>query len=230
MGNTDTDQHKENKFTKNHHAMIRLFVIEDHPIIVTGLRNLFRPSRDDVEITGSAPSVDEAIQKNDPDSFDLILLDLWLHTTPPLENVKKLKEHFPTKPIVIFTSEGSSLWQRKMFDAGVRAYLLKTAEKSEIKLTLDKVMQGMTVFASVMEDDYLHKKLGHDIMSMKRSLTANQLEIVRMLSNGMTQQKIADTKGTTVSNIEKTLKHIREVCDAKNNTELVRILVEHGII
>jgi DNA-binding NarL/FixJ family response regulator len=210
--------------------MIRLFVIEDHPIIVTGLRNLFRPSRDEVEIYGSASSVDEALQKNEPDSFDIILLDLWLHTFPPLENVKRLRERFPEKPIVIFTSEGSSLWQRKMFDAGVKAYLLKTAEKSEIKLTLEKVMQGMTVFAGVMEEDFLHKKLGHDIASIKRTLTANQLEIVRLLSNGNTQQKIADIKGTTVSNIEKTLKHIREVCDAKNNTELVRILVEHGII
>jgi DNA-binding NarL/FixJ family response regulator len=210
--------------------MIRLFVIEDHPIIVTGLRNLFRPSRDEVEISGNATSVDEALQKNDPELFDIILLDLWLHSTPPLENVKKLRERFPEKPIVIFTSEGSSLWVRKMFDAGVKAYLLKTAEKSEIKLTLEKVMQGMTVFAGVMEEDFLHKKMGHDIVSLKRSLTANQLDIVRMLSNGMTQQKIADTKGTTVSNIEKTLKHIREVCDAKNNTELVRILVEHGII
>ncbi len=210
--------------------MIRLFVIEDHPIIVTGLRNLFRPSRDEVEIYSSAATVEEAIQKNDPEAFDIILLDLWLHSTPPLENVKRLKEKFPDKPIVIFTSEGSTLWQRKMFEAGVKAYLLKTAEKSEIKLTLEKVMQGMTVFAGIMEEDFLHKKLGHDIASIKRSLTANQMEIVRLLSNGMTQQKIADIKGTTVSNIEKTLKHIREVCDAKNNTELVRILVEHGII
>jgi DNA-binding NarL/FixJ family response regulator len=211
--------------------MIRLYVIEDHPIIVTGLRNLFRPSRDEVEIFGSATSVDEALQKTEPESFDIILLDLWLHTSPPLENVKKLKERYPDKPIVIFTSEGSSLWQRKMFDAGVKAYLLKTAEKSEIKLTLEKVMQGMTVFAGIMDEgDFIHKKPGHDIASIKRSLTANQLEIVRLLSNGNTQQKIADIKGTTVSNIEKTLKHIREVCDAKNNTELVRILVEHGII
>ena len=210
--------------------MIRLFVIEDHPIIVTGLRNLFRPSRDEVEIYTSAATVEEAIQKDEPEAFDIILLDLWLHSTPPLENVKRLKEKFPEKPIVIFTSEGSTLWQRKMFEAGVKAYLLKTAEKSEIKLTLEKVMQGMTVFAGIMDEDFIHKKLGHDIASIKRTLTANQMEIVRLLSNGMTQQKIADIKGTTVSNIEKTLKHIREVCEAKNNTELVRILVEHGII
>ena len=106
--------------------MIRLFVIEDHPVIVTGLKNLFRPSRDDIEITGNAYNVDDAILKADADSFDIFLLDLWLPDAHPLMNVKKLKEKFHGKPIVIFTSEDSSSWQRKMFEGGVMAYLLKS--------------------------------------------------------------------------------------------------------
>jgi DNA-binding NarL/FixJ family response regulator len=85
--------------------MIRLFVIEDHPVIVTGLRNLFRPSRDEIEIVGSASSVDEAVSRAVSDTFDMILLDLWLPDSHPLLNVKKLKDHFHDKPIVIFTSE-----------------------------------------------------------------------------------------------------------------------------
>lgn len=210
--------------------MIRLFVIEDHPIIVTGLRNLFRPSRDEIEIYGSASSADEAAQTADPEAFDIIMLDLWLQTSPPLENMKKLKEKFPDKPVVMFTSEESSVWQRKMFDAGVKAYLLKTAEKNEIKLTLEKVAMGMTVFAGVMEQEYLNKKLSQEIASAKHYLTPNQLEIAIMLSNGVTQKKIADNKGTSISNIEKTIKHIREAFNARNNAELIKILLEQGII
>ena len=56
--------------------MIRLFTIEDHPVIVTGLKNLFRPSRDEIEITGAASNVDEAVLRADPETFDIILLDL----------------------------------------------------------------------------------------------------------------------------------------------------------
>ena len=109
--------------------MIRIFTIEDHPVIVTGLRNLFRPSRDEIEIIGSASSVEEAVTRADPDTFDLFLLDLWLPNTNPILNVKKLKEIYPNKPITIFTSENSSSWQRKMFEAGVMAYLLKSADR-----------------------------------------------------------------------------------------------------
>ena len=191
---------------------------------------LFRSSRDEIEIYGSALSADEAIQTGDPEAFDIMMLDLYLGSTPPLDNIKKLKERFPDKPIVMFTSEESSVWQRKMYDAGVKAYLFKTAERNEIRLTLEKVSMGMTVFAGVMEQEFLNKKLSPEMMNARQFLTPNQLEISIMLSNGVTQKKIADSKGTSVSNIEKTIKHIRELFNARNNAELIKILLEQGII
>jgi DNA-binding NarL/FixJ family response regulator len=211
--------------------MIRLLVIEDHPVIVNGLRNILRPSRDGIEITGSVQNPDEAIEKIESDSFDIILLDLWLHKDfLPLDNVRRLKSAFPDKPVVMFTSEDTYIWKRKMFEAGVKAYLLKSAEKPEIKSTLEKVASGQTVFVGVIEQEFMAQKLKDASDSGKHLLTQNQIEIVKMLSNGMTQQKIADVKKTTLSNIEKTIKHIRDTLDAKNNTELMRILVERGII
>jgi DNA-binding NarL/FixJ family response regulator len=209
--------------------MIRLFIIEDHPVIVTGLKNLFRPSRDEIEIVGNAVSADDAVQRANPDIFDIFLLDLWLPEAHPLLNVKKLKENFPGKPIVIFTSEDSSTWQRKMFEAGVMAYMLKSTNKFEIKLTLEKVIRGQIVFSGMVEPDY-EKKLSNVLSGQKYHLTANQQELVILLSQGLTQQQIADRKKTSVSTVEKTLKHVRERCDAKNNAELVKILLEKGII
>ena len=209
--------------------MIRLYVVEDHPVIVTGLRNLFRPSRDEIEITGNSSNVDDAVLHADSATFDIFLLDLWLPDSHPLLNVKKLKDHFPGKPIVIFTSEESSSWQRKMFEAGVMAYLLKSTNKSEIKTTLEKVMKGQIVFSGLVEPDY-EKKLAAVLSGQKYHLTPNQQELVILLSSGLTQQQIADKKLISVSTVEKTLKHVREKCDAKNNAELVKILLEKGII
>ena len=209
--------------------MIRLFVIEDHPVIVTGLKNLFRPSRDEIEVVGNAFNVDDAVKRANPDAFDIFLLDLWLPDAHPLLNVKKLKENFQGKPIVIFTSEDSSSWQRKMFEAGVMAYMLKSTNKIEIKLTLEKVIRGQIVFSGMVEPDY-ERKLSSVLSGQKYHLTANQQELVILLSQGLTQQQIADIKKTSVSTVEKTLKHVRERCDAKNNAELVKILLEKGII
>ena len=209
--------------------MIRLFVIEDHPVIVTGLRNLFRPSRDEIEVVGSSSNMDDAIIHADPDTFDIFMLDLWLPDSHPLQNVKKLKDNFPGKPIMIFTSEESSAWQRKMFEAGVMAYLLKSSSKFEIKSTLEKIMKGQIVFSGLVEPDY-EKNLMSVLSGQKYNLTPNQKELVFLLSSGLTQQQIADSKKTSVSTVEKTLKHVREKYAAKNNSELIKILLEKGII
>ncbi|MCX6278377.1 MAG: response regulator transcription factor [Bacteroidetes bacterium] len=209
--------------------MIRLYIIEDHPVIVSGLKGLFRPSRDEIEITGSATDVEDAIVKADPTAFDIFLLDLWIPNAHPLLNVRKLKEHFNHKPIVIFTSEDSSSWQRKMFEAGVMAYMLKNAGKSEIKLTLEKVMKGQVVFSGSFENEN-ERKSSSVFSGQTFQLTANQKELITLLSSGLTQQQIADAKKTSVSTVEKTLKHVREKCGAKNNAELVRNLLEKGYI
>jgi DNA-binding NarL/FixJ family response regulator len=209
--------------------MIRLFTIEDHPVIITGLRNLFRPSRDGIEIVGSANHVDEAIIKAEPESFDIFLLDLWIPSSHPLQNVKRIREKFPNKPIVIFTSEESMIWQRKMFEAGAVAYLLKNADKAEIKSTLEKVAKGLTIFTGVIETTE-DEKFRTAFTDSKYILTSNQKELVVMLSNGLSQQAIADEKGTSISNVEKTLKHIREKCHAKSNVELIKILIERGVL
>ena len=209
--------------------MIRLFTIEDHPVIITGLRNTFRPSRDGIEIIGSAGNVDEAIATADPSLFDVFLLDLWIPGYQPLQNIKKIREHFPGKPIVMFTSEDSTLWQRKMFEAGAMAYLLKNAEKNEIRLTLEKVFQGMTVFTGMIEPER-EQTFRAGFADPKYILTPNQKEYVVFLSNGLTQQEIAKKKSLSISTVEKTIKNIREKCNARNNAELVKILIERGII
>ncbi len=209
--------------------MIRLFTIEDHPVIITGLRNIFRPSRDDIEIVGSANDVDETIIRANPISFDIFLLDLWIPGYQPLQNIRKIRQHFPEKPVVIFTSEDSLIWKRKMFEGGAMAYLLKSADKNEIKLTLEKVSQGMTVFTGIVEPEQ-EKTFRAGFADHRYVLTPNQKEYIVFLSNGLTQPEIAEKKCLSVSTVEKTIRSIREKCGARNNAELVKILFERGVI
>jgi DNA-binding NarL/FixJ family response regulator len=209
--------------------MIRLFTIEDHPVIISGLRNTFRPSRDGIEIVGSANNVDDAIASADPYTFDIFLLDLWIPGYQPLQNIKNIRQNFPGKPVVMFTSEDSTLWQRKMFEAGAMAYLLKNAEKNEIRMTLEKVAQGMTVFTGMIEPER-EQTFRSGFADPRYILTPNQKEYVVFLSNGLTQHEIAEKKSLSISTVEKTIKNIREKCAARNNAELVKILLERGVI
>ena len=119
--------------------MLRIFIIDDHPLVISGLKSMFRKDRDNIEICGSALDVRMALQEAMAPSFDIILLDLWIRDNDPFENVRMLKRKFPFKPIVILSYEDSTVWQHKMYNAGVAGYLLKTSRKAQLREALEKV-------------------------------------------------------------------------------------------
>jgi len=209
--------------------MIRLLVIEDHPVAITGLRNMFRPLRDGIEISSFESSIDKVISDVDADDFDIIILDLYLFKTDPLMNVHKVRDHFPDKPVVIFTSEEAEEWQRKMFDAGVSAYIFKSESRKEIMGVILKVYEGKIVFSDfILRMDFDH------ILSLADkgvfTITQNQKIILQHIAQGLSYKAIASLKNTTTSSIEKTMTHLRRKYSAHNNAELITILRDRKVL
>ena len=205
--------------------MLNVFVIEDHPVIVAGLKSLFHLSADGIKITGNAESVDNLIGRNDNVKIDLILLDLYLPGSLAGDNVKKLKSTFPGKPIVVYTSEDSDTWKKKMAAYGVNAYITKNATKEEILVTLKKAGRGEYTFTLKSKIPIVMHP-GPDTSLF----TPNQLDILKLLFEEKTQEKLAKIQGVSVSTVEKTLKRMRRNLGVKSNLELIKVCIEKGIL
>jgi DNA-binding NarL/FixJ family response regulator len=122
--------------------MIRVFSIEDHWMVTDGLKTRFRGWRDGIIITRSATGIEAALKYGDPAGFDIILLDLFLPETDPIDNIRLLKAQYPDAPIVILTGEEQDIWRIQVAEAGAVAYLTKRATRSELVETLKRVYQG----------------------------------------------------------------------------------------
>jgi DNA-binding NarL/FixJ family response regulator len=209
--------------------MTRLFIIEDHPVVINGFRNMFRPSRDGIEITGSAGSVKEIPPADDPVLFDLFILDLWLGESDPVENLKSLRERFPEKPVIVYTSEISSFWYRKMVAGGAMGYLIKTGDRKELKSAIETVIAGGT-FCSVPFRSVQLPPVLKSPPVLPEGISENHLEILRLVSLGFSHSHIAGKTGTSRMNIARTLSRIRKILGARNNPELIRIAISQGLI
>jgi DNA-binding NarL/FixJ family response regulator len=73
---------------------IRLFVIDDHPIVVDGIRYRLHSEQDRITVVASALNVHDAIPNLKLNAFDIIILDLYIPNCNPLDNVKTLKDRF----------------------------------------------------------------------------------------------------------------------------------------
>jgi DNA-binding NarL/FixJ family response regulator len=190
---------------------------------------MFRPQRDGIEISFFEDSIEKVKANVDTDGFDIIVLDLYLFKTDPLENVRNLRSIFPDKPIVIFTSEESEEWQWKMFKAGVKAYIFKSETRKEILDTIIKVYNGKVVFS----DHVLRLNVDHFLKAAEKeiyTITDNQRIILGYITQGLTYKAIASLKNTTTSSIEKTMTHLRRKFNAHNNAELISILLDSKIL
>ncbi|NCA75638.1 MAG: response regulator transcription factor [Alphaproteobacteria bacterium] len=210
--------------------MIRLFVIEDHlMVILSSFRFLFRPQRDGITISGSAESIDDVILKASPLDFDIFILDLHIPNHQPIDNVKNLKQHFPDKPIIIYTGEKSAIWKSRMFHEGVSAYITKDSTREELKLAIQKVAQGERF--NVFIQEISKKNYNPDDSTIDNpKFTTLQRSILSYLANGSTHKEISDKIGVSRSMIEKILKSMRESFKVKNNLELIKLLSKAGSV
>jgi DNA-binding NarL/FixJ family response regulator len=210
-------------------TVIRLFVIEDHPVVVAGIKNHFRSKRDNIEVTGNSSSVAQAIATADPGVFDLFILDLWLDHEKPEHGLSLLKQAFPGKPVIIYTSETSVSWQQRMMKAGAMAYITKSARRIEIKTAIELVAQGVMVMPKTLTYSS-QRKLSLGLTHKRLRLTPNQVNIMKNVAEGLTLSQIAEKNGIAESTVEKTLMQIRGLFNAKNTAELVSILKDENII
>ena len=199
-----------------------LYVIEDHFLIIHGLRDMLRSSSEALDIVGYSNKIDKAVVEISSQPVDIIIMDLFIGKTDPVSNIRKLKSEFPAIPILVFTAENSLYWKIRILKEGAQGFLVKNAEPVEIRNTIKLVSRGLTIIpAEVKQIKQLNSE--EDLFS---SITFFDLDILFELSEGMPLKQIAEKFEKSLSTIEKTLTAIRMKVDAKTNPNLVQIFFQ----
>ena len=199
--------------------MIRLFSIEDHWMVTVGLRTKFNRSSG-VVIACSATTLAAAVEGTREDSFDIILLDLFIPGTEPLENIKALRARYPGKPVVILTGEEQEIWKMQAAEAGVAAYLTKHATKEEMIETMERVFGGENILTGQMAVVAARQAMQADHQHLFR-IKPSEKDILYQLARGDSQKQISANLHLSESAVEKTLRKLRRQFSVNNTLELV---------
>ena len=197
--------------------MIRLYIIDDHYLIIEGLYSSFDLESDDFKVTGGSLNLEEALQKISPENVDIIILDLFINNSDPVSNLRQIRKVFPTIPVVILSQETCMTWQVKMFRNGVKAYLFKTDKNPVIRERLLQVFAGETVMNDEVAQILISSRDSRDDFGF----IPDYMDIVCELAHGMSIKEIALKMNQSDSSIEKRLNAIRKSFHAKTNGELV---------
>lgn len=187
---------------------IRVFLAEDHQVVLRGLEALLK-TEPGIEIVGSATdglAAFNAVLHHQP---DVLLLDLQLPYKTGLQMIPEIRAKSPATKIVVLTSFGDDETIFSAIQAGALSYLLKDCSPNELVQAIRDAHEGIpTLPADIAVRLIREINKPPEQTPTEAPLTARELEILRLIARGMTNQEIADklviserTVRTHVSNI-----------------------------
>ena len=203
--------------------MIRIFIVDDHPMVVEGIRSILTQLTD-VEVAGHAMNAASCMGYFVNNSADLVLLDINLPDQSGIDVCKALLKRKPELKVISLTNFDQLTYLQNMKDAGAKGYLLKNSSADEIEKAITTVMAGNEFWLgrdNVRESIQDHNQL---------LLTRREIEVLKLIAEGLTNQEIADKLFVSTSTVDSHRKNLISKMQVKNTAALVRTALEKKII
>ncbi len=198
--------------------MIRLAIVDDHPAILDAV-TAAAASRSGIDVVGRATRVDEAVELIERTSPDVVVCDVWIDGEPGgLELVRRFGGGRGPLMLMLSGFEQAS-FLRAAFDAGAAGYLSKASEIDEILEAVEAVAAGETRFPAVTL---------RALREAPRQPSARELEALRLLARGATNDEIAVGLGISIKTVESHLRRLFGRYGVLSRTELALLAVREG--
>jgi len=206
--------------------MIRLFVIDDHPVVREGL---VAALEDDpgFQVVGAAGSFEESLPLIDANRPDVIILDLELPGTSGLKAIPRLVEAYPGARILIFTAYDTDERVLGAIRSGARGYLLKGAPMQEIAQAIRAVHAGESYLQPRIASKVLAELSPHKRPS---TLSHRHREVLQLVAEGQTNRQIAVALGITERTVKFHVTTIMKKLGADNRAHAVALAAERGLL
>jgi DNA-binding NarL/FixJ family response regulator len=174
---------------------IRVLLVDDHAVVRKGMRALLDREAG-IEVAGEAENGDQAVHAADRLRPDVILMDLEMPGTGGIEATRQITAHHPETRIVVLTSHAAEEDVFPALKAGALGYLLKHSAPEEVLQAIRQAHRGETVLHPSIARMVLQELNRPAQVKQPRTtepLSERELEVLRLLARGMSNQEIADT-------------------------------------
>jgi len=184
---------------------IKVLIVDDHEMVRLGLMS-YLETEPRITVIGAVANGLEAVKFCQTQQPDVILMDLIMEPIDGVETTRRIKAQYPQIKIIVLTSYFDESLVMPVLEAGAISYLLKTAKAQQI---VD------AIFNAIENKSFIEPSVAAKVLNLMRKepqphelLTNRELEVLRLLGQGKTNQEIAEilnigikTVKTHVSNV-----------------------------
>ena len=173
---------------------ITVLIVDDHAVVRQGVRG-YLEAQPDISITGEAASGEEAVRLAADQVPDVVLMDLLMPGMDGVEATRRVRRVSPRSQVVVLTSYHEDVHIFPAIKAGALSYLLKDVGPEELAAAVRAAARGEAVLHPHVATRIMQELRGarREVPNPFAELTDRELEVMRLVAEGMSNAQIAET-------------------------------------
>jgi DNA-binding NarL/FixJ family response regulator len=208
----------------------RVFIIDDHPVVRAGLRELLKQTREIAIVGDAEDGAPETVARISELAVDVAIVDIKLKRGDGIEACKDIKQVRPSAAVILLSAFWDDSLVRQALDARADGYLLKDAEHFDLVRSIAVVARGESMFDPAISAAIVRQARGEDNGATGSKLSAEDIEILRLVAEGQTNKAIGGALFLSHHTVRDKLSMAMALLGARNRTEAVQIATRRGII
>jgi len=206
--------------------MIRVVVVDDHPVVRHGLTAILRYEQD-IEVVGDAADGAEAVRVILEQRPDVVLLDLRLPKLSGIEVMRNVRAQAPEVRFLVLTTYDTDEYIGPALAVGAQGYLLKDATPDELARGVRSLVQGRAALEPGVAARVLERMAEGE---RDEDLSARELEVLRLLVAGASNKTIAARLTLSENTVKSHLSHIFGKLGVQSRAEAVAVALQRGMV
>ena len=192
---------------------IRVFVVDDHPMVRISLRDMFS-STPGFDVCGEAGTCAEALEKIPAAGPDVVVLDLGLRGGNGFELLRDLRKTAPRAKALVFSMHEETKYALRALREGALGYVMKTARPEELIDAVRRAAKGERVIGDEVQQQLLRSAAtGKEEKRPDQALSSREWQVFECLGRGMTMKETAERLGIGEKTVGSFCDRIKEKLD-----------------
>jgi DNA-binding NarL/FixJ family response regulator len=201
---------------------IRLLVVDDHPLLRSGVAALVA-NHPDIVLVAEASDGREGVEQFRAHNPDITLMDLQMPSMSGIDALMAIRELQPAARVIILTTYSGDTQVLRAMKAGAQGYLVKNLLHKDLLATIRAVHAGQKMMSPAVATEVA-------TYSAEDALTSREVDVLRFLANGCANKEIAYQLSITEDAVKSRVKNILMKLHANDRTHAVTIGLRRGII
>lgn len=199
---------------------VELFVIDDHPVFLEGVKKLFNREKDGIHIGGWAKSIADARKKIKSSTANIVFLDLVLPGESGVDFCRELKNGCPEKKVIALTGETDPFILYRAYQNEADAIISKLSDKAQLLEAIDGVLKGKRIIGSGVPSFFDKKSM----LEEQPFLTKREFEVMNLLVIGVSRKKAAQILHVSEDTIHKHCDNVFKKFGVNKLSEYIQVV------